>query len=101
MVGETEAVTFRVAIESGLATDTKYLKPPTVVDGPVSGSYILTVKRSSTALLNDESNENEITIFAIDSFGAETMVDLNGTGVTEMAPAPASLVVGVNAPPRQ
>ena len=79
VVGETEAVTFRVAIESGLATDTKYLKKPTVVDGPVSGSYILTVTRGSTALLNDASKSNEITIFAIDSFGAETMVDLNGT----------------------
>ena len=45
---------------------------------------------------------NEITIFATDSFGAETMVDLNGTEVMEnaMVTGEASLVVGVNAPPR-
>ena len=45
------------------------------------GNYILTVTRGSTALLNDASNSNEITIFAVDSFGAETMVDLNGPEV--------------------
>ena len=94
VVGETEAVTFRVVTESGLATDSKYVSA-SATDGPVSGSYILTVKRISTGL-NDQSNSNEITIFATDSFGAETMVDLNGTA----ADAPASLVVGVNAPPR-
>ena len=92
VVGETEAVTFRVAIES-LAADVTYLKPPTVVDGPVSGSYILTVQRSKAGM-DDQSKSNEITIFAVDSFGAETMVDLNGIA------GMASLVVGVNAPPR-
>ena len=49
----------------------------------------------------------KITIFAKDSFGAETMVDLNGDDGTAAAPpAPldhlvkSSLVVEVNAPPR-
>ena len=49
-------------------------------DGTVSGNYILTVTRLPTAIVNDASKTNEITIFATDSFGAEAMVDLNGEG---------------------
>ena len=80
VVGETEGITFREVIESGLTTDTKYVTAKAKA-GTGIGNYILTVTRGSTALLNDASNSNEITIFAVDSFGAETMVDLNGPEV--------------------
>ena len=93
VVGEDEKFTFRTVVESGLKADTAYVKAATKA-GTVSGSYILTVTRIPTAIEDDASKENKITIFATDSFGAERMVDLNGpTGM-------ASLVVEVNAPPR-
>ena len=98
----TEAITFRPVIGKGLAT-TVELVSATVKH--VSGnSYILTVTRKKSGT-NDVSGMQKITIFATDSFGAETMVDINGDDpVAPNVPADdlldSSLVVEVNAPPR-
>ena len=72
VAGETEAITFRTVVGTGAATETKYVSADTKA-GAVSGSYILTVTRLKAGL-NDKSEESEITIFAQDSFGAETKV---------------------------
>ena len=99
VVGEDEGITFREVV--GPATSTKYVTAKAKA-GTGIGNYILTVKRISTTALNDKSESNEITIFAVDSFGAETEVDLNGPVVTvaTVTTGVANLVVGVNAPPR-
>ena len=90
VAGETEMVTFRTVIEE----TTKYVSA-SVKAGATSGSYILTVTRLKAGM-NDMSMKNNITILAQDSYGAETVVDLNGTG--EMTPS--SFVAEANAPPR-
>ena len=72
VAGETEAITFRTVIDTGAKTAPKYVSA-SVTDGAVSGSYILTVTRLKAGM-DDASETNEITIFAQDSFGAETKV---------------------------
>ena len=83
------------------------LDTPKLVDAEVTAvsgnDYILTITRKASGT-DDVSGTQEITIFAQDSFGAETMVDLNGPFVMGVSNAPdtgtASLVAEVNAPPR-
>ena len=103
----TEAITFRTVAGDGLTATVKLVSGITT---HVSGnSYILTVTRKKSGT-NDESAMQKLTIFAMDSFGAETMVDINGADLTgafdtvDAAPEThlekSSLVVEVNAPPR-
>ena len=103
----TEAITFRTVAGDGLTATVKLVSGVTT---RVSGnSYILTVKRLKPGT-NDVSAMQKLTIFAMDSFGAETMVDINGADLTgtfgtvdaapEMHLEKSSLVVEVNAPPR-
>ena len=71
----TEAITFRTVAGDGLAATVKLVSG---VTKHVSGnSYILTVTRLKSGT-NDVSAMQKLTIFAMDSFGAETMVDING-----------------------
>ena len=87
VAGETGKVTFRTVVgtPTGATTDPKPFVSAKTTDGAVSGSYILTVTRL-LAGKDDKSEKNKITIFAQDSFGAETMV--------------ATLMAEANAPPR-
>ena len=96
----TEAITFRTEVGDGLAATVELVS---AVTKHVSGnSYILTVTRKKLKSgTNDVSGMQAITIFAKDSFGAETLVDLNGVvAVVDPPVAESSLVVEVNAPPR-
>ena len=88
VAGETEMVTFRTVVEG----TTKYVSA-SVKDGATSGNYILTVTRLKAGM-DDMSQMNNITVIAVDSYGAETVVDLNG------ATADSSFVAEANAPPR-
>ena len=84
VAGETEEVKFRTVVGTGVATETKYVSAITKA-GATSGSYIVTVTRLKAGM-DDMSEDDEITIFARDSYGAETMV--------------ATLTAEVNAKPR-
>ena len=101
----TEAITFRTEAGDGKTATVKLVSGVTT---HVSGnSYILTVTRKKSGT-NDVSAMQKLTIFAMDSFGAETMVDINGADeldtdgdpVAEAHLQVSSLVVEVNAPPR-
>ena len=66
---------FRTFVGTGATAETKLVSADVTA---VSGNdYILTVTRLKSGT-NDMSGTQKITIFAQDSFGAETMIDLNG-----------------------
>ena len=92
---------FRPVVGTGATAETKLVSAKVTA---VSGNdYILTVTRLKSGT-DDVSGTQKITIFAQDSFGAETMIDLNGddpTGRVVTGPSTdSSLIAEVNAPPR-
>ena len=90
---EKEGLTFRPVVGNGTAAD----KIATVVVTHVSGNdYSIAITPLAT-LIQDKTLPRLVTVFAVDSFGAETVVDLNGP---ETVMPVDGLWVAVNAPPR-
>ena len=78
----TEAITFRPVVGDGRTATVKLVSA--AVKHVSGNSYILTVTRKKSGT-NDVSGMQKITIFAKDSFGAETQVDINGADLTTEA----------------
>ena len=90
---------FRTFVGTGATAETKLVKAEVTAVSGNSYSLMVTRLKPGTA---DESGMQKITIFAQDSFGAETMIDLNGDDPTSpmMGLEDSSLIAEVNAPPR-
>ena len=93
----TEEVAFRSVVGDGASATKKYVSAE--IKNVSGNSYVLEVV-PKVAGLNDMSQMQEITIYAVDSFGAETLVVLTSDPVGT-PPRTASLNVEVNAPPKK